>query len=47
VLIKIDRQGKYDMMVNLIDEINLGRIQRFSIAPLTDSDKALMAKAQA
>ena len=47
VLIKIDRMGKYDMMVNLIDEINLGRIERFSIAPLTDSDKALMARVQA
>jgi biopolymer transport protein ExbD len=47
VLLKIDRLGKYDMMVNLIDELNLARISRFSIAPLNDTDKAVLAKAQA
>jgi biopolymer transport protein ExbD len=47
VLIKIDRLGKYDMMVNLIDELNLARVTRFSIAPLLDADKALLAKVQA
>jgi hypothetical protein len=35
------------MMVNLIDELNLARISRFSIAPLNDTDKAVLAKAQA
>jgi biopolymer transport protein ExbD len=47
VLLKIDREGKYDMMVKLIDELNLARVTRFSIAPLTDTDKAVLAKAQA
>jgi biopolymer transport protein ExbD len=47
VLLKIDRQGKYNTMVNLIDELNLARISRFSIAPLNDTDKAVLAKAQA
>ena len=47
VLLKIDRQGKYDMMVNLIDELNLSRVTRFSLAPLGDADKALLAKVQA
>jgi biopolymer transport protein ExbD len=45
-LLKIDRDGKYNMLVNLIDELNLSNITRFSLAPLLDSDKALIAKAQ-
>jgi biopolymer transport protein ExbD len=44
VLLKIDRLGKYEMMVNLIDELNESRITRFSLAPLLDQDKALLAK---
>ena len=47
VVMKFDRTGKFDKMVNLIDELNLAQIARFSIAPMTDNDKALMAKAQA
>jgi biopolymer transport protein ExbD len=46
VVMKFDRAGKYNMMVNLIDEINLATITRFSITPMTDNDKALIAKAQ-
>jgi biopolymer transport protein ExbD len=46
VVLKIDRQGKYKMMVDLIDELNLARIQRFSLAPLGDQDKTMMAKVQ-
>ncbi len=45
VLMKFDRTGKFNNMVNLIDEINLASIGRFSIAPMTDNDKALIAKA--
>ncbi len=33
-------------MVNLIDEINLSSITRFSLAPMLDEDKALIAKAK-
>jgi biopolymer transport protein ExbD len=47
VVLKIDRAGKYNQMVNLIDEINLSNITRFSLAPMLDADKALIAKAQA
>lgn len=47
VVLKIDRAGKYNTMVNLIDEINLSSITRFSLAPMLDADKALVAKAQA
>jgi biopolymer transport protein ExbD len=46
VLLKIDRLGKYKMMVDLIDEFNNSGVQRFSLAPLGDPDKALMAKVQ-
>ena len=46
VLLKIDRLGKYKMMVDLIDELNNSGVQRFSLAPLGDPDKALMAKVQ-
>ncbi len=45
-LVKVDREGKYIMLVNLIDELNLAQIQRFSIAPLLDADKALIARVQ-
>jgi len=46
VVLKIDRLGKYKTMVDLIDELNVSHIQRFSIAPLTDQDKSIMAKVQ-
>jgi biopolymer transport protein ExbD len=45
-LLKIDRMAKYDTMVNLIDELNLSNITRFSLVSLTEADKALMAKVQ-
>jgi biopolymer transport protein ExbD len=44
VLVKVDRQGKFEMMVNTIDQLNESQILRFSIAPLLDADKVLMAK---
>ncbi len=44
-LIKIDREAKYNDMVDLIDEINLANISRFSITPMDETDKKLMAKA--
>jgi biopolymer transport protein ExbD len=45
VLIKIDRKSKFHMMVDIIDQLNLASLQRFSIAPMTDSDKKILAKA--
>lgn len=44
-LVKVDREGKYTMMVDMMDELNLAEIKRFSLAPLLDQDKELMAKA--
>ena len=45
VLIKIDRKSKFHMMVDIIDQLNIASLQRFSIAPMTDSDKKILAKA--
>ena len=45
-LVKVDREGRYSMLVKMIDELNLAQIQRFSIAPMLDADKALMARVQ-
>jgi len=46
VLLRIDRKGKYETMVNIMDELNLSNITRFSLAPLLDKDKAMMARVQ-
>jgi biopolymer transport protein ExbD len=43
-LVQIDRAAKYNDMVDIIDELNLANITRFSIAPMTDKDKQLIAK---
>jgi biopolymer transport protein ExbD len=43
-LVKVDREGKYNMMVNMIDELNLASISRFSLAPLLEQDKVLLEK---
>jgi len=45
-LIKVDRDGKYTQMVDVMDELNLANVTRFSLAPLTEKDKALVTKAQ-
>lgn len=44
-LIKIDREATYNNMVDLMDELNLAQITRFSLAPMKDEDKKLMSKA--
>ena len=43
-LIKVDRKGKYIMMVNIMDELNVADVTRFSLAPFTDKDKQLIEK---
>lgn len=45
VLIKIDRKAKYHAMIDIIDELNLANLTRFSLAPMTDIDKKEMARA--
>ena len=43
-LIKIDRKGKYTMMVDVMDELNLANITRFSLAPMLDADLKILEK---
>ncbi|MBI4810615.1 MAG: biopolymer transporter ExbD [Ignavibacteriales bacterium] len=43
-LLKIDRKGKYSLMVDLMDELNLANVTRFSISPLQENDKKILAK---
>ncbi len=43
-LIKVDRKGKYHMIVDIMDELNLANVTRFSIAPMVDADKQVLAK---
>jgi biopolymer transport protein ExbD len=45
-LIKIDRKGKYKMMVDIMDELNLANITRFSIAPMEETDKKILEQAE-
>ncbi len=45
-LIKIDRGGKYIQMVDMLDELNLANVTRFSLAPLSDKEKDLIKKLQ-
>ena len=43
-LVQIDRDAKYNDMVDIMDELNLANITKFSIAPMKDTDKKLIAK---
>jgi biopolymer transport protein ExbD len=45
VLMKVDRQAKYNEVVSLIDEVRVAGIPRWSMLPLADKDRELMAKA--
>ncbi len=42
-LVKIDPKAKYEVMVNIMDELNLADMQRFSIARMTEQDQKLLA----
>jgi biopolymer transport protein ExbD len=44
VLVKVEREGSFSQMVDVMDEINLADITRFSLAPFTDKDKAVVRK---
>jgi len=43
-LIKINRDATYENMVDLLDEVNLAEITRFSLAPMTPEDEKLLAR---
>jgi biopolymer transport protein ExbD len=46
-LIKIDRKGKYHYLVDIMDEMNVANVTRFSLAPMDDIDKKILAKVSA
>ena len=46
-LLKVDREGTFNMMVDIMDELNLANITRFSLAPMLAKDKELIKKAEA
>ena len=39
VIIRIDREAKFHAMVDIIDELDLAKMTRFSMAPMTDDEK--------
>lgn len=43
-LVQIDRNARYNDMVDVIDELNQAKITRFSLTPLTDNDKKLISR---
>jgi biopolymer transport protein ExbD len=43
-LIKVEREGTFEMMVDILDELNLANITRFSMAPFKDVDKKFIEK---
>lgn len=43
-LIKVDRKAKYQNMIDVIDELNVDNVTRFSLAPMTDDDQKVLAK---
>ncbi len=45
-LIKIDPKAKYEIMVNIMDELNQADMQRFSIARLNEQDKKILETVQ-
>jgi len=43
MILKFDRKGKYDFMVNLLDEINKASIEkRYSFSKMEDADKKVL-----
>ncbi len=41
-LIKIDRKAPYHWMVDILDEVALGNLERYSLAPFTEDDLAAL-----
>jgi biopolymer transport protein ExbD len=43
-LVKVAREGSYALMVDIMDELNLANVTRFSLAQMTDKDKSVVEK---
>ncbi len=46
VLVKIDRNARYEKMVDMLDALEEARVQRFSVIPMSESEKALVGEGQ-
>lgn len=44
ILIKPEKQSRYENMVNILDEMNITNVQRFAIVDYTDDDKTIIAQ---
>lgn len=42
ILAKVDRKARYEYMVDLLDSFDDAQMQRFSVIPMTDEDKAIV-----
>lgn len=42
-LVKVDGKAKYIDMVDVMDELNLNNINRFSLAPMVEEDKKILS----
>jgi biopolymer transport protein ExbD len=42
VLVKVDREARYEMMVDMLDTFGEAQIQRFSIVPMNEVEKATL-----
>jgi biopolymer transport protein ExbD len=41
-VIKIDRAAPYHLMVDILDEVIIGNLKRYSLAPFTDDDRQIL-----
>lgn len=46
VLAKVDRKARYENMVDLLDTFDDARMERFSVIPMSDEDKAFVEGVQ-
>ena len=46
VLVKIDRNARYETMVDMLDTLDEARVQRFSVIPMTEAEKATIGEGQ-
>jgi biopolymer transport protein ExbD len=44
VLVKVDRNARYEKMVDIMDALDEARVQRFSVIPMTEMDKAVIGE---
>jgi biopolymer transport protein ExbD len=46
ILVKLHREARYEMMVDIMDELEVAGMQRFSLVPMTEEDLKLLEAAQ-